>query len=149
MPNLAQALKEEIKRLAKHEAKTLLSPVKKDVVRLKKFAAALKRQVATLTKDNAWLQDAEKRRVKEAPVVNPAKADKARITAKGVRAMRKKLGLSQDAFGKLVGVSIACVGLWEKKHGALRLMGKTRTAIIAIRGLGAREAKKRLEVMGK
>lgn len=148
MPNVAQILKEEIKRIAKSQAKLLTTDLKKDVVWLKHTVAEQKRRIAVLERDKNWLVEAEKRRIKEAPVA-PAQDTKARITAKGVRALRKKLGLSQADFGKLVGVSSITIGQWEKKNGPLKLRDMAKAGLLAIRGIGAREAKKRLEVMGK
>ena len=147
MPNVAQVLKEEIKRIAKSQAKLLTTDLHKDVVWLKKTVAEQKRRIAALERDKNWLVESEKRRIKEAPVA-PAADTKARITAKGMRAQRKKLGLSQADFGKLLGVSMVTIGLWEKKNGPLKVRDTTRAAILAVRGIGAREAKKRLEVMG-
>ena len=149
MPNIAKILKEEIRRIAKSQAKVLTTDLKKDVVKLKKFIAEQKRRITCLERDNAWLVEAEKRRIKEVPTIIPAQKSKAWITSKGVKALRKKLGLSQEAFAKLVGVSFATIFLWEKKKGALKLLENTKAAILAIRGIGAREAKRRLEVMGK
>ena len=147
MPNVAQVLKEEIKRIAKSQAKLLTTDLHKDVVKLKKTVAEQKRRIAALERDKNWLVESEKRRIKEAPAA-PASDTKARITAKGMRAQRKKLGLSQADFGKLLGVSMMTIGLWEKKNGPLKVRDATRAAILAVRGIGAREAKKRLEVLG-
>ena len=146
MPNIAQVLKAEICRLAKKEAKALTSKLTKDVVRLKKANVAMRRCVAQLKRDNDLLMASEKRRQQSQPVA-PLTAGRARLTAKGVRAMRKKLGLSQAEFGRLVGVSTVSVGNWEKKDGPLRLKAGTRAAVLALRGLGAREAKRRLEMV--
>ena len=146
MPNIAQVLKEEIRRLAKKEAKAITGSIKRDVVRLKKSDVANRRIIKQLRRDNAVLLAAEKRRQQSVPVVAAGK-DKARITAKGVRAMRKKLGLSQAAFAKLVKVSDLTVYNWEKKDGALRLRDEARAGILALRGVGAREAKRRLEML--
>jgi DNA-binding transcriptional regulator YiaG len=148
MPNVAQVLKDEIRRIAKAQAKLMTTDLKKDVVWLKHTVAEQKRRIATLERDKNWLVESEKRRIKEAPVA-PATDTKARITAKGMRAQRKKLGLSQSDFGKLIGVSTVTVCLWEKKQGALKLRDKTRAAILAVRGIGAQEAKKRIDVLGK
>jgi hypothetical protein len=38
--------------------------------------------------------------------------------------------------------------LWERKDGELRLRDKTKAALLSIRGLGAREARTRLEETG-
>lgn len=58
--------------------------------------------------------------------------------------MRRKLGLSQESFAKLVGVSPNAVYQWERKSGMLRLRSKTHAAVMAARKLGSREAKAKL-----
>ena len=146
MPNIAQVLKEEIRRLAKKEAKALTTNLNKDVVKLKKSNVAMRRLLAKLKKDNDLLLNAEKRRQQNAPVIAP-ETSKARLTAKGIRAMRKKLGLNHLEFAKLLGVSDPMVYIWEKKEGALRLRDNTRATILALRGIGAREARRRLEMV--
>ena len=62
-----------------------------------------------------------------------------------IRSLRRKLGLSQKEFGKLAGVSTGAVTQWERKSGALKLRGATKTALLAIRGIGKAEARKRLD----
>ena len=148
MPNIVQVLKEEIRRLAKKETKALTTPMKQDVVKLKKLTAALRKHVRKLSRDNDLLLAAETRRQRNAPVIAP-QDDKARITGKGIRSMRRKLRVSQMEFGKLVGVSPVTIFLWEKKNGALRLKDRARMGLLALRGVGAREAKGRLELMAK
>lgn len=149
MPNVGQVLKQEFARLAKKEVRAGTTALKADSVKLKKANADLKRRIAQLEKDNRRLVAAEDKRLKEAPQVAPQKAEKARITAKGMRSLRKKLGLSQAGFATLLGVSSQSVQLWEKKEGALAVRDATRAAIVSIRGIGAREAKARLEKMAK
>ena len=149
MPNIVHVLKEEIRRLAKKEAKALTSKLKKDMVKLKKSNVAMRRILKQLDRDSGLLLNAEKRRCQSqqnAPVIAPEKS-RARVTAKGIRAMRKKLGVSQAGFAKLVGVSSQMVLIWEHKDGALRVKENTRAAILALRGIGAREAKRRLEMV--
>ncbi len=148
MPNMVQVLKEEIRRIARKEVKTQTAKLKRDVVKAKKTNVMLRRVVVQLKRDNELLMSSEKRRQGLPAAVAPEDAKSARITAKGIRAMRRKLGLSQGDFGKLVGVSTVAVGLWEHKgKGALRMRDKTRSAIVALRGLGAREAKRRVEML--
>jgi DNA-binding transcriptional regulator YiaG len=68
-----------------------------------------------------------------------------RFSSRGICALRKKLRLSQADFGRLLGTTPGSVHLWEKKQGALNLRDKTKAAILSIRGLGAREAREKLE----
>ena len=149
MPNVAQLLKAEITRLAKREVKAGVATIKADNIKLKKSNADLKRRVAQLERDNRRLVAAENKRIKEVPEIVPEKAEKARITAKGMRSLRKRLGLSQAAFAKLLGVSAQIVQVWERKEGPLNVRDTTRAAILSIRGIGAREAKAKLEEIAK
>jgi DNA-binding transcriptional regulator YiaG len=146
MPNLAQLLKEEIRRIARSETKSQTAKLRRDVVKVKKSNVALRRIIAQLERDNDLLMSTEKRR--KLPVVVAEDAKSARITAKGIRSLRRKLGLSQGDLGKLVGISTVTVGNWEKKgKGALKLKDKARAAIVALRDVGAREAKRRVEMV--
>jgi DNA-binding transcriptional regulator YiaG len=85
-------------------------------------------------------------------VGQPEKVDeetsKARLTSKSIHSLRRKLRLSQADFGKLLGTTPHAVYLWEKKVGVLNLRDKTKTAILSIRGLGARDAKEKLKDFG-
>ena len=77
----------------------------------------------------------------------PGDALSIRVTAKGMRSLRHKLGLTQEEFAKLMGVTAQTIWMWEQKEGALRVRDTTKKAIFAIRDLGAREAKRRLQDM--
>jgi len=147
MPNMAKVIKEEIIRLAKKEAVGAVAAVKQDTVKLKKVAADLKRRVAQLERENRRLVAAESKRQKEAPTVAPEETQKARVTAKGIRSLRKRLRLSGADFAKLAGVTTQSVYNWESRDGALQLRDTTRAAVLQARGMGARDAKQRLEDM--
>lgn len=148
--NLSQVLKAEILRLSRKEVKAAISKVHKPTVQLKHAVAALKRSVDRLAKENKRLQGVLDKLVKNNPALitpPPEKSNKARITGKGMKSLRKKLRLTQAQFGKLLGVSSQAVVNWEKKNGALKVRGNTKAAVLAIRGIGAREAKNRVEGM--
>ena len=66
-----------------------------------------------------------------------------------MRSLRKKLRLTQEGFGKLVGVSSQNVYQWERKNGAIRVREATKAAILAMRDFGVREAKTKLAGMEK
>ena len=70
------------------------------------------------------------------------------MTGKGIRSLRKKLSLSQAEFGRLIGVTPQAVVNMEKKQGPLAVRKVTRAAILAVRGMGAREAKIKLDEKG-
>jgi DNA-binding XRE family transcriptional regulator len=146
MPNVMQVLRTEITRLARKEVKGAVSKVHKPTVQLKHDVAELKRTVSALLKANKIIQGVLEQIVAARPVEAPEQAEKARLTGKGVRGLRRKLRLSQADFGRLVGVSSQTVINMEKKSGPLAVRKVTKAAILGIRGIGAREAKAKLEV---
>jgi DNA-binding transcriptional regulator YiaG len=151
MPNIAKVLKEEISRIGRKEAKAANRLIHHKEVRLAKAAVDLKRRVVELEKAMRLLQQ----RLAALEAVQPVSAATGQeskrewISGKGIRRLRKKLGLSQAAFAKLVGVSIISVYQWEKHAGMLKLRKATKAAVFGIRGIGAREAKRRLEEVTK
>ncbi|MFZ4395842.1 MAG: helix-turn-helix domain-containing protein [Kiritimatiellia bacterium] len=146
MSNLAKTLKDEIARIARKEAKQAVAPFRKPTTSARRTFADLKRRVVTLEKESRRLAALLAKVPQPEPVEVSAKA-KGWISGKGVRSLRQKLGLSQEAFAKLVGVSSQGVYQWERKPGMLRLREATKAAVMAVRGLGAREAKARLAGM--
>ena len=143
--NIAQALKTEISRISKREAKALSSPTRSTTIQLKKTVADLKARLATLEKSNKELIKQVESLVQAIPMPVEEPEVKGWISGKGVKSLRKKLGLSQAEFGKLVSVSTGAVVQWESKTGMLKLRDATKKAIMAVRGIGKVEARKRLE----
>ena len=150
MPNVATVLKEEIARVARKEIKAAIAPIRKPSVRVRHDVASLKQRVAVMEKANKGLQ-ARLAKLEAAQPAAPAadQAAKGWISGRGVRSLRKRLGLSQGDFARLVGVSAQAVYMWESKPGTLELRGATKGKLFAVRGIGAREAKARLAEMPK
>lgn len=149
MPNIAKVLKEEMARVARKEIRAAVLPLRKPAAATRKTIAQLKQQMAALEKDNRRLA-AALAAVQPATSSDPAdlpEGDRTRVTAKGLRSLRKKLRLTADEFGKLLGVTAQAVYVAEKKSGPVRLRQKTRAAYLAIRDLGARAVKERLAAM--
>jgi DNA-binding transcriptional regulator YiaG len=149
MPNIAKVLREEISRISRHEAKAAVTPIRKPAIRLRKDVANLKARLALLEKANKELQAAMAKIQAAQPEPVPESVDKGWISGNGVRTLRKRLGLSQKEFAKLVGVSSKAVVLWEGRPGMLKFRGATKAAVFAVRGIGKAEARQRLEEMGK
>ena len=146
MPNLGAILKDEIRRLARREIRAAITSLKGDNAALKKAVARLKRQTKVLERDSRLLMAAEKR-LREKTTKSRAgseELEKFRISGKGVRSLRKKLGLSQRELAVLLGVSGHSVFLWEQKAGSLGLREDSKVALLGLRGIGAREAQRRL-----
>lgn len=137
--NVMSVLKAEIIRLARKEAKAIVSPVQKASANYRGLIAGLRKQMAGLQKEVAVL----KRAAPKADKVLSTKTEpegRFWITGKGVRAMRKRTGLTQEKFGKLVGVSIPTVVNWEKAKGKVEIRRKeTMARIQSLKGKGKRE----------
>ncbi len=146
MSNVITALKAEISRIARKAAKQAVAPLRKPTIGARHALADLKRRVAALEQENKRMAALLSKVPQPAPAEEPAKA-KGWVSGKGVLSMRRKLGLSQEAFAQLVGVSPNAVYQWERKSGMLRLRSKTQAAVMAVRELGAREAKAKLAEM--
>lgn len=147
MPNVAKVFREEISRISRHEAKVAVAPIRKPTIRLRKDVASLKTRLAALEKAHKELQAIVAKCQAAQPAPVPETADKGWISGKGVKTLRKRLGLTQGELAKLVGVSSKAVTVWESKSGMLKLRDKTKVAVFAVRGIGAREAKERLAAM--
>ena len=139
MPNLMKELKAEISRLARKEAKRVVAPVKKASANYRGLIAGLRKQLDALQNEVAALRRAAPKAEK---VLADAQEPQGRfwITGKGVRAMRKKTGLTQAKFGKLVGVSVPTVVNWEKVEGKVEIRRKaTMARLQELKGKGKRE----------
>jgi DNA-binding transcriptional regulator YiaG len=147
MPNIGALLKEEIRRLAKKEARSLMAKLRKDTARLKRTTAEHKRRLAVLERDNRRLVAEADVRLTEGAKASPEEVAQARIGASRIRALRKRLRLTLADFSRLLGVSTAAVFRWESRKGRLKLQERTKAAIVAARKLGAKEAKRKLELM--
>lgn len=137
--NMMSVFKAEISRLAKKEAKAVVSPVQKASANYRGLIAGLRKQIASLQKEVAML----KRVAPKADKVLGAKTEpegRFWITGKGVRAMRKRAGLTQAVFAKLVGVSVPTVVNWEKAKGKVEIRKKaTMARLQQIKGMGKKE----------
>ena len=144
--NIAQVLKSEISRISKHEAKILFAPIRSTTIILKKTTADLKSRLANLEKSNKELQKQVAPLIANQPKPIEEPEVKGWISGKGVKALRKKLGLSQQELAKLTGVSTGCVVQWESKAGMLKLRDATKKAVMVVRKLGGKaEARQRLD----
>lgn len=79
------------------------------------------------------------------PPTGVARSRARSITASDVVRLRTKLDLSRTELARLLGVSPATVGNWEKRAGALPLQERTRVALAAVKGLTKRQARRELD----
>jgi DNA-binding XRE family transcriptional regulator len=140
MPNLASTLKSEITRLAKREIRSEIAGLQKASAAHRRHIAELKRQLADLQRQAAQLAK-RSRAAQSAPAPAPEK-DSSRFQARGLRSLRARLGLSQADMAKLLGVSALSIYNWEGGKSVPRR--ESLAAIVALRGIGKREARARL-----
>jgi transcriptional regulator with XRE-family HTH domain len=150
MPNFIKPLKEEIARIALHEAKVLTDPIRKETTRLRKAVADLRKQVAVLQREKKKIMRTV-RPVIEAQQEEKTQtaADRLRITSNWVKNLRKKLNLSQAALARLADVTPQSILNWENGSGKLNLRAATLAKLAEVRNLGRREADKRLEALAE
>lgn len=146
MPNVASVLKEEIRRLARKEAKVFTKPLQKALAAERKQLAALRKHVAALSKQSQRaLRDVAKGR---GAAKGPAAAAGGAVAAPDnwrkdtVRSTRNQLGVTQGQFAKLVGVSPISISFWETGRSTPR--AKTQVKILALRNLSKSEVVQRL-----
>ena len=79
----------------------------------------LRNRVERLEKDNKILMGEQDRHQKLIIGAIPVDALSIRVTAKGMRSLRRKLGITEEELAKLVGVTARTTWLWEQKKGAI------------------------------
>lgn len=143
MANLASMLKNEIARVARREVRAELQQLKKasatyrgEIARLKRRIGALEQQVKRLGAGTA----------RASATADEEPDQKLRFSAKGLASQRRRLGLSAEAFGALIGASGQSVYKWES--GKARPRARHLPQIAALRTMGKREAAARLQALG-
>lgn len=142
MPNILPTLNEYVRKVSRREIKAQTVKTKKATSQYRRDIAALKRVIKAL---HSRINSLEKRAGKVSPAAAEAPAENVRFRADGLKTFRTKLDISAKDFGKLIGVSALTVYNWEA--GKSRPRKKQLAALVAIRGMGKREAMKRLESM--
>ena len=142
MPNIANLLKSEIARVARKQVraetaglKQAIAPYRAQIADLKRRTRDLEQQVRRLGRVTA--------KVASSSTAQEAEGERnLRFSAKGLAAQRKRLGLSAQSFGALIGASGQSVYKWEE--GKTRPRAKNLPAIAALRTMGKKEAAARL-----
>ncbi len=141
MPNLQSVLRQEIQRLARKEIRSELEATKKAVAQHRREIAELKRRNKALERTVSYLESRETKRLKAGPSqAEPPKGT--RFSVRSLKAQRRNSGLSQEDYGSLVGVGKMTIYNWER--GRTKLSGKHLATLVSLRGIGKREAQKRL-----
>lgn len=139
--NLATALKSEIARVARKEIKHEVQQLRKASTQYRSDIAALKRRIGDLEQSaNKVLKNGP---LKALPLVAAGeRPSRLTFSPTGLSAQRKRLGLSAQELGVLIGVSGQSIYKWEQ--GKTRPRATQLLAIRSIRSLGKKEVRNRL-----
>jgi DNA-binding transcriptional regulator YiaG len=142
MTSFAATLKSEIIRLSRKELRAQVEPLRKASSAYRKDIAALKREVALLQRQVASVSKTSARAVSPTAEAKPI-----RFAAKGLKALRARLGVSAGDFGKLAGASGQSVYNWE--NGKTVPRQSQLTVLAELRDLSKKEAHARLDQSAK
>lgn len=141
--SIIKELKAEIVRVSRKEIKKELEPLGNSnanqralIAKLRKRVDELEREVKVLWKNQATPKNPETPK-------NPHKSGW--ITGKGIKSIRKRLGITQLELAKLAGVSGQTVVNWEGTDGKIDVRRKeTQKRLAEIRSMSKREADEEL-----
>lgn len=140
MGRLEGMIKSEMARLAKRETKKISLSLGRDVRALKRLVSQLRRSVSTLER-LASKQQKERRRIP--PRASAEEVKRSRFSARLIRNLRKRLGITRKEMAALAGVSMGAVYHWEQ--GTFEPREKKREILVELRKLGRRAVRKLLE----
>lgn len=144
MPSFNQAFKEEVARLARKEVKAELDALASKGAQYRRDIAALKRQVSEFERRVVFLEKREKERLGNVPA-SESNERQIRFSAEWLKKHRERTGLSAEDYGRLIDVSSQSIYMWERGKSTPRRTQIEKLA--SIRGIGAREAQRRLELL--
>jgi DNA-binding transcriptional regulator YiaG len=152
MPNIAAVLKSEISRVARKELRAAAEALRRSAAAQRAEVLALKRRVLELEKQLKAVTGARRSRATEdsRPRQVTQGAEEVgglRFRAQGMASNRKRLALSAQEFGLLIGATAQSVYAWEQ--GKSKPQARNLAAIAALRGIGKREAASRLEALSE
>ncbi|MDE1989832.1 MAG: helix-turn-helix domain-containing protein [Betaproteobacteria bacterium] len=143
MADIASILKSEITRLARKELRVMARALKQSGTHARAEIARLKQRAAALEKEVARLQKQLGRTAAVPAEPEEAQGPHRRFTAKGFKSLRERLELSGADMARLLGVSLQSVYKWES--GSTRPRAAQLQAIAALRGLGKKAVRARLD----
>ena len=135
MTTFVNQLKSEIARIAKKEIRAETQKLKKSSAQYRSDIAALKRHIVAL---EATVKKLSKGQLKPVLKVDKESSTPLRFRASGFATLRKKLDLSAEQMGKLIGVTAQSVYHWEAEKSRPR--ASQLPAIAAARKLTKKEA---------
>ena len=141
MGKVEGVFRSETLRLSKREMNKVLVPMRRDVHSLKRKVSQLRKTLPALEQ----FADRERKQLAQEVVQLTAAPDtvkKSRFSPRLIRALRKRLGLSQRELATLSGVTVGAVHQWET--GKFIPKDEKKSVLVALRKLGRREARRLL-----
>ncbi len=135
MGKMEGVFRTEMVRLARREVNRVTFPLRRDVRSLKRTVSEFRKTILELKQ----FADRQRKQLeeKEAQItVTPDTIKKARFSPRLIRALRKRLGLSQRELATLSGVTVGAVYQWET--GKFVPKDEKKGVLVALRKLGRR-----------
>jgi DNA-binding transcriptional regulator YiaG len=152
MSTLAQTIKNEIRRISRQEISLALSNFRRDYIALKKRLAEQKSRITAIEKENKELSKklAVFGQNQRGEAGSEPQAEQVAIYARGIKSLRRRLGLSQVKLGKLVGMNKVSIAHWEKKSGKITIRKpEALKMLVELQGMKKREVAARLRTPKK
>jgi DNA-binding transcriptional regulator YiaG len=141
MGKVETVLKSEIARLSRRETRRLMTKHVEELRRLRRRVAELDHEVRALKKARTE-EEIKAKITATSENVDAKRASKHRLSPKLIRALRRRLKITQAELAQVVGVSTVAVGMWES--GATHPKPESKARIVALRSLGRREVRRLL-----
>ena len=142
MGKIEGIFKSEIVRLAKREMRKVFVPVTKDVRILKGTLSQLRKTVHEL--ERAMARQIKEAGVEKKPLAAaPEEVKASRFSARLIRSLRERLGLTQRELATVAGVTVGAIYQWET--GKFEPRDEKKAVLVALRRLGRREVREVLE----
>lgn len=146
MAKIETAIRDAITRGARRQIRVVAGPLRREVRRLRQVVSQLRRDVAGL-RDVAGQWQRAAQATPWRPDVSERELRASRLSPRLIQKLRGRLGLSQLALARLVGVSGGAVVQWERGRSAPS--AQNRNQLIGLRKLGRRDVKRLLASMAK
>jgi DNA-binding transcriptional regulator YiaG len=147
MSTLAQTIKNEIRRISRREIGLALSKFRRDHIALKKRIAEQKSRISAIEKDNKELSKRQAAFGQDQRVEahSEPEAEHVAVYGRGIKSLRRRLGLSQNDLATLIGMNRISISHWEKKSGKITILKPdVRKMLTELKGMKKAEVAARL-----
>lgn len=141
MPDIAQVLKAEMRRLGRSEVLREFQPLRDQVLELRDQLRDQRKRIEGLEKQLKQARAAAP--VPKLKAVDEESAGRARLGPASIKRHRLRLKLSQRELGVLLGVNAQTVLQWEAGRSAPRPLYRAR--LVQLRRMGQRAVRRLLE----